>query len=234
MSYKKGKNSKEDLIKWCLDHVGKIAILLTIMVLVIPILIHIMFKVPAINDFMIAKWNAGDMLSYYGSVLSFLGTIILGFIALYQNDKAEKENEKHEKFIEKLESIKNSPLFHIYKSSSSYRFENVTFYICNRSETNIAKEISISNLTVTDNDNGSIILSSDSQSIKNNFLQVGSSTEIQFINKPINKDNVILSYCIYCKDKAGVLHKFIVVSNVKEVSNPNIEVNVSEVDIEYK
>ena len=41
-----------------------------------------------------AEWSAGDALGYYGAVLSFLGTVILGALALYQNHIIKEEANK--------------------------------------------------------------------------------------------------------------------------------------------
>ena len=38
-------------------------------------------------------WGADDVLAFYGSFLSFLGTVVLGIIAIYQNKRANEVNE---------------------------------------------------------------------------------------------------------------------------------------------
>ena len=44
----------------------------------VPLIIHILFKLHPNIDFFVAEWTAGELLSYYGSILAFLGTVILG------------------------------------------------------------------------------------------------------------------------------------------------------------
>lgn len=51
----------------------------------IPFVINLLFKTPAVNELFQAEWDAGDALGYYGAVLSFIGTVVLGALALYQN-----------------------------------------------------------------------------------------------------------------------------------------------------
>lgn len=46
----------------------------------------------------ITLWDAADMLSFYGSILSFLGTIVLGIIAVSQSRQANRLSEKMLKF----------------------------------------------------------------------------------------------------------------------------------------
>lgn len=45
----------------------------------------------------ITLWEPADTLAFYGSYLSFLGTVVLGIVAIYQNKKSQDLNEKLEK-----------------------------------------------------------------------------------------------------------------------------------------
>ena len=49
---------------------------------------------PAISEAFVAEWDAGDALGYYGAILSFIGTVVLGALALYQNRIIKTEAEK--------------------------------------------------------------------------------------------------------------------------------------------
>ena len=44
----------------------------------VPFVINILFKINATTDILVAEWSAGDALGYYGAILSFLGTVVLG------------------------------------------------------------------------------------------------------------------------------------------------------------
>lgn len=73
-------------------------ILAIILVFIIPMLIvHVLFRWDCGNPFFIPKWSAGDALSYVGTILSFIGTIALGILALRASNKA---NELSKKVIE--------------------------------------------------------------------------------------------------------------------------------------
>jgi hypothetical protein len=48
----------------------------------------------------VTMWDAADMLSFYGSILSFLGTIVLGIIAVSQSRQANRLSERMLKFEE--------------------------------------------------------------------------------------------------------------------------------------
>ena len=65
------------------------------------VVICIIFVIPlAINycytkvDFCPTDWNGGDALQFYGAILSFLGTVALGAIAVWQNKNANEISKK--------------------------------------------------------------------------------------------------------------------------------------------
>lgn len=47
-------------------------------------------------------WEAKDVLSFYGSFLSFIGTVALGALALWQNKKFKEENDIAQERIERV------------------------------------------------------------------------------------------------------------------------------------
>ena len=47
-------------------------------------------------------WEAKDALSFYGSYLAFLGTVSLGALSLFQNQKFKKENDNAQLKIERI------------------------------------------------------------------------------------------------------------------------------------
>lgn len=80
------------VLDWLLMNKLKTAVII-FLIFVIPLFVaNILFLIPASNEFFVAKWGAGDFISYFGSFLSFIGTLLLGALALYQNDKLSKIN----------------------------------------------------------------------------------------------------------------------------------------------
>lgn len=57
-------------------------------------IVHYLFKWHSGIDFIVAEWSAGELLEYIGTILSFVGTIILGALALQASQKANKLSEK--------------------------------------------------------------------------------------------------------------------------------------------
>ncbi len=60
----------------------------------VPFLINIAFKTNFNISLLQSEWSAGDALNFYGSVLSFVGTIILGTISVWQTKKANDLSER--------------------------------------------------------------------------------------------------------------------------------------------
>lgn len=74
---------KWKIIKWML--IGFLAPLLVV---------HLLFKWYNGIDFLVAEWEAGDLLGYIGTILTFVSTIILSVLALRVSNKANALSEK--------------------------------------------------------------------------------------------------------------------------------------------
>ena len=84
----------EKIIKWIQEH-KKITTFLIGMCILAPILvIHFLFKIHSNCYWIEAEWEAGDVLGYFGDVLSFAGTVVLGYIAIAQTEKANQMNKE--------------------------------------------------------------------------------------------------------------------------------------------
>lgn len=68
------------------------------------IVVHMLFKTPAINNWFTATWRAGELLAYVAGFETLLGTVVLGAITVYQSDKANEANERLSK--ENIASMK--------------------------------------------------------------------------------------------------------------------------------
>lgn len=110
----------------------------------IPIIIHILFKMNLGIKWIEAEWTAGEFLAYYGNVLSFLGTIVLSSLALWQNKKIKDESDRHTRYLEKLEIDKNTPQFIVKKMVSGPNNSNLEISINNISD-NVAYSVQIFN-----------------------------------------------------------------------------------------
>ena len=71
-----------------------IIILLCVALVLLPLVINHIYYIDAICDFFITDLDVADFVVYYPSALSFLGTIILGMLTLYQNKRAQEKTDE--------------------------------------------------------------------------------------------------------------------------------------------
>lgn len=82
----------DKIVKWIMEH-KKLILALVILVIFLPmIVIHILFKIQSNCYWIQSEWEPGDILGYFGSVLSFIGTIVLGYVAITQTERANQLN----------------------------------------------------------------------------------------------------------------------------------------------
>ena len=59
--------------------------------LIVLFLIHLCFKIPAINDFFIPDWEASNVLEFFGVILGISVTVISLIIANYESSAEQRE-----------------------------------------------------------------------------------------------------------------------------------------------
>lgn len=84
----------EKIIKWIQEHKKMTIFLIGICILLPILVIHFLFKVSTNCYWMETEWEAGDILGYFGDVLSFVGTVVLGYIAIAQTEKTNQMNKE--------------------------------------------------------------------------------------------------------------------------------------------
>lgn len=80
------------------------------------IVVHMLFKTPAINNWFAATWSAGELLAYVAGFETLLGTVVLGAITVYQSDKANEANERFSKennYLQKISIQQMLPLLKV-------------------------------------------------------------------------------------------------------------------------
>ena len=113
------------LLKWISDHKIVTLFLCFLLVFLPIIVIHILFKIKTDVYWMQAEWEAGEMLGYFGGVLSFIGSLVLGYIAISQTEKANALNEEllniEKNRIKPCVDIDSSHLHKIYLEEDMYK-----------------------------------------------------------------------------------------------------------------
>lgn len=69
-------------------------IFIILIILFVPLMINILFKYDFNIWWLESEWSAGDALNFYAGILSFLGTIILGIVSIWQTKKANNISEQ--------------------------------------------------------------------------------------------------------------------------------------------
>lgn len=171
----------------------------------IPLIINLLFKFNCGISMFQAEWSAGEALGYYGSVLSFIGTVVLGALALYQNHIIKEEANKRSAEIESRDRIENMPKF-----SMTYRLhhrfgERIRFGISNLSR-NISYEIKVYNIRIL-SDN--YVLWKTEAVYKKNSLNSDEEFVIDLDSPEISSTNrFVLLANMSCKDKYNERHEY--------------------------
>ena len=195
------------LIKWIKKHV-LVTLILSFIITLLPVLvIHILYKLKVPYKFLVTEWSAGELLQFYGSYISFIGTVLLGALALWQNNRLAKENKEYNELIKQQEKQIRIPKFDIpYKKySCNGAFSNWQIDLKNVSA-NIAINLSVSLFKVYDKQ-GNLIEKKSDCLIKHSLLQGGESTIIEFKNKSLPSDYFKVIFFIDYLDIYNDKHK---------------------------
>ena len=190
---------------WIKKHWIIVLLLTFLVVLGVPLGIHLLFKIHPRVSFFSAEWSAGDALTYYGSVLSFIGTVVLGALALYQNRLIKVEADKRAAILEEKEHEKNMPKFVATSRSCNGNCSNLHFYIKNISE-NTATEIIVFDIHISTGEGRQLWKSSRTYSFAS--IPANSQDEVKLDNISIQDDGSIFSMQMRCKDKYNELHQY--------------------------
>ena len=69
---------------------------------VLPFIISWIYSQEAPSDFFVTRFDASDFLVYYASALSFLGTLILGVLTLFQNKRSQEKTDTCRRGVDAL------------------------------------------------------------------------------------------------------------------------------------
>ena len=186
--------------------VGGCVIAVLFSVVGVPLLINWAFSIPAWCDFFAVDWDAKDALSYYGSALGFIGTVIFSGLALWQNHVIKTESDKHTDLLEEMERKKNMPIIYFGSNACSGNCMQLGFHVRNISD-NIALDMLISRISIL-NEDGSEFWSND----KEQRIPHLKDQEVRFNldNPSLTSINQVFSFRVSYQDKFGGIHKCIV------------------------
>lgn len=169
----------------------------------VPLFINQAFSKPAWCDFFAVDWEAKDALSYYGSALGFIGTVIFSGLALWQNHKIQEANDKHTKLLEDMERVKNSPHLAVHTIGSNGNTSNLKIKIVNTSE-NIAESLFTSGFAIIDETGAA--LWRDDEVMTLDYLISERTFEIEWENPGVDSDKHQFVFDLKYSDKFGNKH----------------------------
>ena len=104
------------LLEWIGTHIF-LTLVLCILAFAVPlVVVHALFTTVAPHNWLVATWTAGELLAYIAGFEALLGTVILGFVTVYQSDKANEANErlnKENNYLQKISIQQMLPLLKV-------------------------------------------------------------------------------------------------------------------------
>ncbi len=187
------------------NHKKLIAFIIFMIIFGVPFIIHILFKLHPNNDFFVAEWSAGELLSYYGSILAFLGTVILGALSLYQNHLIKQESDKRAELLEQREHESNMPRFRINYLFSERDNSKLKFNIENISP-NVANNIMLGPIQIV-NEKKEVVWT-HTGIIHIDTILSNQKREISLLNPPLYENHCCFKMQMQCQDKFAEIHRY--------------------------
>lgn len=159
----------EKILEWIKQNKGLVLFIIVILILLPIIVIHFLFKIRTGCYWIEADWESGDILGYFGDVLSFIGTVVLGYVAICQTEKAnllsnemvKLEWERRKPFLDIIQNQRYEIKFgdEIINYLNEYDFENdmlITPCYIKEKRTGIVTSIAVMKIVVQNIGNSDI------------------------------------------------------------------------------
>lgn len=130
----------DKFFKWVIENKGKVFGILIFVIIGVPISINIAYFLGNRFGGVIVYFSAGELLSFYGSLLAFIGSISIGAIALWQTDNIRKKEEEYRK---EEEEYRKETEYKEYMPNFSYELkrtkndQNIYFSISQAQNVNV-------------------------------------------------------------------------------------------------
>lgn len=84
------------MIDWIQRNRGRILASIVVVFILIPLIINYLFVIGDTYPLICVKWNAGDVLGFYGAVLAAIGAIVGVYLSIQQAQKSYREDIKNQ------------------------------------------------------------------------------------------------------------------------------------------
>lgn len=132
--------------KWWICPIG---VILIILLIAIPFIINCAYMKGLTLENPNTAFSASDLLSFYGTVLTFAGTVALSALALWQNKQIALKSQEYTELMARNEQKRNLPVLKISLDGYSGRFGDLFFIVNNYSE-NTATFSGVTQFTIYD------------------------------------------------------------------------------------
>ena len=190
-----------DFFRFIKKHSRIIIVAVVSIVIILPLGIDILFRIEAPFKWMESSLNSGELLSYYGSVLTLSGTIILSTLALWQNQKIKEESDARIQLIEAA----NMPKFKLIKKCSGGQSSNMELNLNNITD-NPVTDVKVYGIYLQE---GLDEIWKTERIFSIDRLDLNSSLVI-YLNTPSLDDNekYTIKFNLECKDKYNIKHTY--------------------------
>ena len=171
--------------------------------------------------------GVGDALSFYGTVLTFVGTVALSALALWQNKQIALKSQEYTELMERNEQKRNLPVLKISLGGRNGSLSNLFFIVNNYSE-NIATFSEVTPLAIYDK-SGEKICSSSAPSLDKRIVMGGESTKIRFSNAPFQANYYRIEFEVCYVDKFSNIHSLRITGT--EINIPNNSLSIQQEEI---
>ena len=100
-------------LDWIVAHKTKTGLIVFGLFIIPLIVIHLLYKWITPHYMLQSSWSSGELITYIAGFEAFVGTIVLGIIAVRQNEKVIEMNERMIKREEKRDAFERQPILEI-------------------------------------------------------------------------------------------------------------------------
>lgn len=199
------------MVEWMKKHklisIGILVLLFVFFIILMPLILNTMYYSDAPCNFFTVGYDISSILNYYGAILTFIGTVSLGAITVYQNYISQKKTDEINRLTlelqkksmamaeqnyekEKQEEInRNTPRFELKSTGCNGHYMNLTAVFKNISSGMVSaiKSLSFEVFDEVDTD----VINSDKVVVGKSSLLHGEETNINFYNNELTTKKVV-------------------------------------------
>ena len=107
--------------------------ILSILIFAVPLtIVHMLYKIDCEIIWLQSEWTAGDVLTYIAGFEAFIGTVALGFLALWQNHQIQEQHIESQEPLLSMNLIdENSILYLTIENTGGVEAKDISIRVLN-------------------------------------------------------------------------------------------------------